>query len=119
MVLLTHVLRLRILVDAAMWDNVEDSLSLAESALGLIYEDAPPPSSSKEERGGEKENCIVFENAFEASMAVHTLILGVVYYTHVGQASKASPRLSHLHGLLDSDILKLFPNGTLKARLSM
>lgn len=115
-VILTHVLRLRMLVDAAMWDNVQDSLSLAESALGLVYQDAPPSANSKGMKEKEKEDFILFENAFEASMAVHTLILGVVYHTHVGQASKASPRLSHLHGLLDSDVLKLFSNGTLKVR---
>jgi hypothetical protein len=111
--ILTHILRLRILVDAAMWDSVEDSLALAESILGLSYNDDPTPTS-KEAKMKAKDDFITFENPFEASMAVHTLLLGVMFYTHVGKARIASPRLSHLHALLDYDVLKLFRNGTIE-----
>ncbi|OCB90971.1 hypothetical protein A7U60_g1779 [Sanghuangporus baumii] len=113
--LLTHVLRLRTLVDAGMWEAVGDSLALAESALGMVYNDTPSSEKGKEKVRDEFLN---FENPFEASMAIHTLLMGVVYYTHIGQAKKSSPRLSHLHALLDSDALSLFPNGNIEIKLS-
>ncbi|KAI5120577.1 hypothetical protein M0805_002527 [Coniferiporia weirii] len=113
--LLTHVLRLRTLVDAGMWESVGDSLSLAESALGMSYDASLPLSSDK---GKKKEEFLSFENPFEAAMAVHTLIVGVVYYTHLGRSKASSPRLTHLHALLDSDALTLFPNGTVDISLS-
>ncbi|KAH8111978.1 hypothetical protein DFH11DRAFT_1512413 [Phellopilus nigrolimitatus] len=112
--LLTHVLRLRTLVDAGMWDDVGDSLALAESALGMSYDIAPSSTSDKEK----KEEFVSFEDPFEAAMAIHTLLIGVVYYTHLGTSKAASPRLSHLHALLDSDVLALFPNGTIDITLS-
>ena len=47
-------------------------------------------------------------------MAVHLLMISVVYYTHVGEAAEVSPRLSHLHALLDSEVLEKFPEGHLE-----
>ncbi|KAL5519652.1 hypothetical protein ACEPAH_1335 [Sanghuangporus vaninii] len=113
--LLTHVLRLRTLVDAGMWEAVGDSLALAESALGIVYNDKPSSEKGKEKA---RDEFLSFENPFETSMAIHTLLMGVVYYTHIGQAKKSSPRLSHLHALLDSDALSLFPNGNIEIKLS-
>ncbi|THH06827.1 hypothetical protein EW145_g3811 [Phellinidium pouzarii] len=113
--LLTHVLRLRTLVDAGMWESVSDSLTLAESVLGVSYDIS---SSSTSDKGKKKEEFMCFEDPFEAAMAIHTLIMGVVYYTHLGQAKASSLRLSHLHALLDSDVLEMFPNGTIDITLS-
>ncbi|KAF9812532.1 hypothetical protein IEO21_06171 [Rhodonia placenta] len=45
-------------------------------------------------------------------MAAHVLIMSVIYFTHIGIAAEGSPRLSHLHALLDSGALDTFPNGT-------
>ena len=117
--ILAHVLRLQIHVDAAMWDNVQASLAIAESALGLTYDDeAEEEKREKGKDGGkkraDKNDFIMFEDAFEVVMVVHSLILGVVYYTHVGLAHKPAPRLTHLHNLLDSQVLDKFPNGTIE-----
>lgn len=108
--LLTHILKLRICFDAVLWDDVGPSLSYAEGALGLSYDDdtdtsAAPPA---------EKTFLSFEDPFEASMAVHALIMSVVYYTHVGDARSASKRLAHLHALLDSDALKLFRTGSIE-----
>ncbi|KAJ3845306.1 hypothetical protein F5878DRAFT_550612 [Lentinula raphanica] len=46
------------------------------------------------------------DSHFERSMAMHTLIIGVVFYTYVGRLSNASQRLSHLHTLLDAGALR-------------
>lgn len=110
-IILTHILHLRTLVDAAMWDAVEDALSFAESILGLSFNDSSPSPKGKEIANND---FIHFDDAFEAAMAIHTLQLGVVYYTHVGKARAATPRLHHLHALLDSDSLNHFATGTLE-----
>lgn len=44
-------------------------------------------------------------------MAVHTLMMAVVYFTHIGSHAETSPRLSHLHALLDSGALEKFAEG--------
>ncbi|KAJ3936138.1 MAG: hypothetical protein NXY57DRAFT_986899 [Lentinula lateritia] len=48
----------------------------------------------------------VFSTYFERSMALHTLIIGVVFCTYVGRVSDASQRLAHLHALLDAGALR-------------
>ncbi|KLO07025.1 hypothetical protein SCHPADRAFT_837227 [Schizopora paradoxa] len=107
--LLTHILKLRICFDAVLWDDVGPSLTYAEGALGLSYDEI--------DSGTKEKTFVSFEDPFEASMAVHFLIMAVVYFTHVGDATSASKRLMHLHALLDSDVLKLFPTGTIQINL--
>ncbi|KAJ4485686.1 hypothetical protein J3R30DRAFT_3365295 [Lentinula aciculospora] len=48
----------------------------------------------------------MFHTYFERSMALHTLLIGVVFYTYVGRVSDATQRLSHLHALLDAGALR-------------
>lgn len=96
-----------------MWEAVGDSLALAESALGMVYNEASPSAKGKEKA---RDEFLSFDDAFEAAMAIHTLLMGVVYFTHIGQAKASSPRLSHLHALLDSDALNLFLNGNVEVR---
>lgn len=48
----------------------------------------------------------MYDAYFEKSMALHTLIIGVVFYTYVGRVTDASQRLSHLHALLDAGVLR-------------
>ena len=118
--LLTYVLRLRTLVDAGMWDAVGDSLALAESALGLVYDKLNTVDKGKRKEQSidekKKEEFISFDDPLESAMAIHVLIMGVVYYTNAGKSREGSSRLSHLHALLDSDALALFPNGVIDVR---
>ncbi|RDX44285.1 hypothetical protein OH76DRAFT_1359850 [Lentinus brumalis] len=128
--LLARVLRTRILVAASMWADLAEAIQSAEAALGLSYEAASTPKARKplhpSQANGTTEpgapgkgtqpapveqTFIMFEDAFEAAMAVHLLMLSVVYYTHAGEATEVSPRLSHLHALLDSEVLEKFPEG--------
>lgn len=139
MSLLCHVLRLRMLVDAGMWQNVGEALLQAESALGLSYDQSPrradgspakgspakgsPAKGSSSTGSPEKSRVIkeqifiMFDDPLEVSMVLHVLIMGIVYYTHGGNAAAASPRLSHLHALLDSDALSKFPEGVVDASI--
>ncbi|KAI0829097.1 hypothetical protein BC628DRAFT_1315767 [Trametes gibbosa] len=122
--LLARVLRTRILVAAEMWAEVRTAASSAEAALGLSYDAASmiKPRKPAPSQGGNtptqqaqppmpEQTFIMFEDAFEAAMAVHLLMLSIVYYTHSGEATEVSPRLSHLHALLDSDVLEKFVDG--------
>lgn len=108
MALLSRVLRLRILMAASMWADIPNALKAAEQALGLSYQ---PSSTPKPRKPEEQEEYIAFEDSFEAAMAVHLLMMSIVFFTHVGNAEEASPRLSHLHALMDSGVLEKFPDG--------
>ncbi|KAH9926501.1 uncharacterized protein B0H18DRAFT_1006448 [Fomitopsis serialis] len=114
MVLLSRVLRLRILVAANMWADVPEALQAAEKALGLSYQAAATP---KPRKPGEQDEFITFEDTFESAMVVHLLMMAVIFYTHVGNAAEASPRLSHLHALMDSGVLDKFPDGMVEIPL--
>ncbi|EKM61558.1 uncharacterized protein PHACADRAFT_204728 [Phanerochaete carnosa HHB-10118-sp] len=128
--LLSHVLRLRILVATSMWGEVAETLQRVEAALGLSYEPATTPkprrpddplSTGQPRRQPDAppaEEFIFFDDPFEAAMAVHALMMSVVYFTHIGSAADASPRLSHLHALLDSGVLDKFAEGTVEVKLS-
>ena len=96
-----------------MWAEVPDALNAAEQALGLSYQ---PSTTPKPRKPGEQEEFISFEDSFEAAMAVHVLMMSVVFFTHVGNAEEASPRLSHLHALMDSGVLEKFPDGIVEVR---
>ncbi len=119
--LLAQLLRLRILASSEQWPEIPEALSKAEGALGLSYEPnctpkpRKPPTQSDGPNGEKskplKEMFIFFENPFEACMALHTIMIAVIYYTHVGEASQASPRLYHLHGLLYGGALETFADG--------
>ncbi|KAH9830402.1 uncharacterized protein C8Q71DRAFT_785481 [Rhodofomes roseus] len=113
-VLLSHVLRLRILVAANMWADVPEALQVAEKVLGLSYQ---PSDTPKPRKPGGQDEFISFEDSFEGAMVIHLLIIAVVFYTHIGKAAEASPRLSHLHALMDSGVLDKFPDGTVEIRM--
>ncbi|KZT18694.1 hypothetical protein NEOLEDRAFT_1246306 [Neolentinus lepideus HHB14362 ss-1] len=104
-VLLCRVLRLRALVKAEMWDAVGEALRLVEEDLGVRYEVAGTPKS---------QNFAQFGEPFETAMAVHALVIGITFFTHAGNAAEASPRLSHLHVLLDSGALDRFAAGVVE-----
>ncbi|KAJ3557467.1 hypothetical protein NM688_g1462 [Phlebia brevispora] len=134
-ILLSHVLRLRILVAANMWGEVAATIQHAEVGLGLSYEPATTPrprthaaapvgkenvrapQEQEKPRAEERDEFISYEDSFEAAMAVHTLMMSIIYFTHVGAAAEAAPRLSHLHALLDSGALDKFPDGVVEAKL--
>jgi hypothetical protein len=44
----------------------------------------------------------IFQDPFELAMAVYTLVIGVIFHTYAGSAADMTPRLSHLHTLLDA-----------------
>ncbi|KAI0674000.1 hypothetical protein C8Q78DRAFT_1076945 [Trametes maxima] len=126
--LLARVLRVRIRVAACMWADVRDAMQSAEAALGLSYDAASTPKPRKppatQQANGPpptqpapEQTFIMFEDPFEAAMVVHLLMLSIVYFTHVGDAAEVSPRLSHLHALLDSEVLEKFPEGNVELAL--
>ena len=117
--LLAQVLRVQLLAMRQQWALVHPALDAAEVALGLSYV-APQPgagSAAKDVKDPRRETTFVsFDDPFEALMAIHTLILGVTFFTSAGLAADASPRLSHLHALLDAGALDHFPYGIVQVR---
>lgn len=121
--LLAQILRMRILVAASMWGEVSSALERVETSLGLSYEPmtTPKPRTSGQNNAQDQpkqqamEEVIFFDDPFEAAVAVHMLVMAVVYFTHIGSAADATPRLSHLHALLDGGALDKFPQGIVEA----
>ncbi|KAI0789374.1 hypothetical protein C8Q75DRAFT_157646 [Abortiporus biennis] len=139
--LLTHVLRLRILVSSNQWSDVPSAISAVENVLGLSYEPSPSASPRKQPSHttntsmtsgqdtpttkppaqqaipGEDTNFVTFDDPFECTMVIHTLMMSTIYYTFMGKYSEASPRLSHLHALLDSGASELFTDGVVQVAI--
>ena len=103
-VLLSVVLRLRTLVRAEMWhsgpsddlnaaNSVESLLPHCEAALSLSFDEhaAAPPAQPQQ-----LPQEIIH-------LQIHALIIGVLYYTLVGDARASSLRLTRLHLLLDAN----------------
>ena len=109
--LLSHVLRLRTLISGGLWSDIGLASRAAEDTLGLHYENLPTltPTASTV-----PPTYIDFEDRFECVMALHTLVLSIVYYTHAGISSESSTRLSHLHALLDAKALECLGDGSIK-----
>jgi len=109
--LLSHVLRLRILISGGFWSDTGLASRTAEDALGIHYETISALASTAP---AVSPTYIDFEDHFECAMALHTLVLSIVYYAHAGISSESSARLSHLHALLDAKALECLGDGGIK-----
>lgn len=109
--LLSHVLRLRVLISVGLWSDTGLASRTAEDALGLRYEAVPPLASTTPTVS---PTYIDFEDRFECAMALHTLVLSIISYAHAGISSESSARLSHLHALLDAKALECLGDGSIK-----
>ncbi|KAH9912151.1 uncharacterized protein BXZ73DRAFT_93243 [Epithele typhae] len=135
--ILARVLRTRTLVAAGLWADVRDAIVRAEEALGLSYEPATTPrrqplqpsqsqtQGSANANGGEgtmpaqhqqqtpppqEQTFITFEDPMERRWRCT--------YSCFGEAAEAAPRLSHLHALMDSEVLEKFPEGWVELHFS-
>lgn len=100
------VLRLRTLVRAEMWharanedpnagDSVANLLPFCERVLQLEF---PVPGAPR--TNAPDVNMDLAPEVLHLQM--HTLAIGVIYYTLVGNTKASSPRLAKLHALLDA-----------------
>lgn len=108
--LLSHVLRLRILISGGLWSTTGLASRTAEDALGLHYKTISSGSTAP----ALSPTYIDFEDRFECAMALHTLVLSIFSYAHAGISSESSARLSHLHALLDAGALECLGDGSIK-----
>jgi hypothetical protein len=83
---------------------------LTPSSAGVHRTSSHTSTSVSDAQAG-AETFIAFSVPFEGLAAMHVLLLGIVYYTHVGEAEGASVRLKHLHALLDSGAGAQFADG--------
>lgn len=116
-VLLTHVLRLRVLIAAGMWSEVGDALKEAEQLLKISAEpasvpkemdpDATPKASKRNSSSNVATSGVVdSEDPFIIALVVHTLIIGVLYHTYSGDAQTSQTRLGTLHATMDKVMLE-------------
>lgn len=123
--LLTHILRLRILVSAGMWDQVGSALQKAEEVLGLDYplplqtttSDANATLARTSSGSAMPAALPEFTDHFRVAMLAHTLIMGVLFHTYSGNSAESMPRLAHLHLLLDSGKVNKDASGIVEVRV--
>jgi hypothetical protein len=88
--------------------NTTQENAQSSSSSRISEQTQPPPTT-------EPINPL-FQDPFEAAVALHVVLIGIVYFTHVGAVAEANPRLAHLHAMLDGGALELFPEGTVQVR---
>lgn len=117
-VTLASVIKLKTLVDAHMLDGIPSVLIEIGNHLGIECLKVPvqtdSESQNKEPDGPVQK--LKYNTAFENAMAVHVLLLGVIYYTQLGKSKPSSALLLVLHQLLDEGILETFDRGYLMVR---
>ena len=109
--LLSHVLRLRILISGGLWSDTGFASRTAEDALGIHYGTIPSLAPAGPITSA---TYVDFEDQFECAMALHTLALGIISYAHAGDSAESSVRLAHLHALLDAKALECLGDGSIK-----
>ncbi|KAF5332751.1 hypothetical protein D9611_005428 [Ephemerocybe angulata] len=110
---LAAILRLQTLVQMGMWDAVQEALCEAEVLLAL------PQDSGKEKDSKVLAECAVAiareeRLVHESAFLVYVLVLGVVFYTHTGNASSVDARTKVLHEMLDGGVLERFGSGVVQ-----
>ncbi|KAF9258146.1 hypothetical protein L218DRAFT_964740 [Marasmius fiardii PR-910] len=83
--------------------------SSSPSKLKMLNECSSPSTNINTASAPAPPSYKTFSDPFSTSMALHALIIGVIFYSYGGRAVESSDRLFHLHALLDSGVLK-FPS---------
>lgn len=119
-VFLAKVIRLRVLVGAGLWEGVQNALALVEEALpsglGLQNVAFETEGSSQPLVAGQPQQSQppvppapaveIPTNPVDIYLSIHALIIGVVFYTHLGDEAQTTKRLTVLHTMLDGGALK-------------
>ncbi|KAL0577825.1 hypothetical protein V5O48_004153 [Marasmius crinis-equi] len=84
----------------------QQTVSSTPKSKSLQDCDSPSTNSTS---GPASLNFKTFSDPFSLSMAIHTLIIGVIFYTYGGRAEDSTSRLSHLHSILDGGALRFTP----------
>ncbi|TEB28133.1 hypothetical protein FA13DRAFT_1690790 [Coprinellus micaceus] len=127
---LAAVLRLHTLVQMGSWDTVLEALSDAESLLSFPSSSSSPSSFPSTPADSTKhtspapptqvlsESAAVFAHAprptHDTAFLVYTLVLGIVYYTYVGETPSVEARTKVLHEVLDGGGLDGFGWGSVE-----
>jgi hypothetical protein len=100
---------------AGLWSDVGESLDAAEGVLDM--EDMLKINAEEKGKAADKRDQVPAASTtlpsppsstkssrsiFEYALIVHTLILGIIFHTYVGDANLANARLKWLHELLDT-----------------
>ncbi|KAH6911011.1 hypothetical protein BKA70DRAFT_1099641 [Coprinopsis sp. MPI-PUGE-AT-0042] len=128
---LAALLRLQTLIQMGFsTDMIQEALDAMEGLLGFPM-DAPPPQArhspnlSRTQTQTQTQGSSLLETAAafahikrrdnDKAFLVYTLILGVIFYTHIGDAAATEARTRVLHEMLDGSALGAFgPFGILQ-----
>ncbi|KAF8890107.1 hypothetical protein BD779DRAFT_1671467 [Infundibulicybe gibba] len=128
-ILLAQVVHLRVLVHFGVWEDVDGILQQVEGALGMEFESQKNSNADDAETGsqvtvqtpvglGAQKITVEGLGTVKTMLAIHTLLLGVVYHTYAGSAEKTNTRLKLLHELLDGGALNLEGDGHIQIYLA-
>lgn len=92
-------MELKELICSGFWAKVEPALLGVEDALQITF-DSPASNTPQVASTMPKAKTSIW-----TCLEIHTLIIGVVFYTHVGDAEKAQTRLKRMHDHLDGGAL--------------
>lgn len=136
MIRLIHVIRLTILVKANE-EGVQEALNMAEASLNLTFEASTSSSPPSVARAQSATTLDMASSSYSqtqsdpttptagpytslsktphlAALSAQVLALGILHYTHKGQAPLAASRLTRLHELLDARDIYSFPDGVVE-----
>lgn len=110
---LALVLELRDLVHNGFWNDVGALLQKVEGTLTLKFVSEPVGSEATAMSPRIMSN-------LEKVLLIHVLIIGIIFYTYVGNHADTQTRMKHLHDMLDGGALDAFgPSGIVEVFLSI
>ncbi|KAF8956437.1 hypothetical protein BDZ97DRAFT_1907180 [Flammula alnicola] len=109
---LAMVLQLRDLVQNGFWTRVGETLEHNEEGLAISSELEASKNTANH------QPLVIGKTNLEKVLIIHVLIIGVLYYTYVGDSAKSQWRIKKLHDMLDSGAMDAFgPSGIVVVKL--
>ncbi|EAU92222.1 hypothetical protein CC1G_10108 [Coprinopsis cinerea okayama7 len=104
---LAAALRVHALLQMGSMDMVQDALGHAQQLLSFPDDKTMTEAAATFAHAPRSKN--------ETAFLVYTLVMGAVYYTHIGDAASTEARTKVLHEMLDGNALSAFgPHGILE-----
>ncbi len=107
------ILELRELMANGMWQKVYEALKNTEEQLNIageidVAEKTSVDSASPSQESGSNHMTLLGDTNLKKVLIVHALVIGTLFYTYVGDNTKAQSRMKKLHESLDCGALDAF-----------
>ena len=109
---LTMVLELRELLQGGIWTRLFEVLRKTEDDLNIsstleCENSSSPPTAGSPATVKNIATCLELTN-FQTVLMVYTLVIGILFFTYVGDSANAQSRMKKLHEMLDGGALSAF-----------